>query len=83
MEIRGTIETFEGRRACAPLSKHVLGWRRHFQWYVVAGMIVSGLIGNALLELVAPTWGFVASLAAAVIGIVILLRVAPSMAQSA
>lgn len=83
MEASGEIGTFEARKACAPLNKHVLGWRRHFQWYVVVPMLLGGSIGGWLLDLVAPGWGFVANLSAAAIGIVLLLRFAPKMAQDA
>ena len=83
MEITGEIGTFESRIACAPLNKHVLGWRRHFQWYVVALILVGGFAGSWVVDRFAPGQGYLANLATAVVGMFLLIRYAPRMAQDA
>ena len=83
MEVGGEIETFEGRKACAPLNKHVLGWRMYFQWYVIAAILVVGLPVDIVVERFAPGWGVVGAMIVALIGMIFLLRWAPRMAQDA
>jgi len=83
MEITGEIGTFESRIACGPLNKHVLGWRRHFQWYVLALILIGGFAGSWLVDRFAPGQGYLANLATALLGLFLLFRYAPKMAQDA
>jgi hypothetical protein len=83
METSGEIGMLEGRKACAPLNKHILGWKRHFQWFVVAGMLVSGFIGQSVVDVFAPGYGSLAFLLVCVVAFYFLLTMGPKITQAA